>query len=244
MRVPFRMGCVQSVPYVPDGAPVETISFRRQSGRNKRSVSKKLRSKHSDAEASVPPSAPAATVNSNNTEAGMQDSDHKTVNESHASHEGTPRAHIFKRRFKQGNVLSLSVDSLDPVEMEVREKKLLQRKGLFPAWKKYERCTFCVKVAAEQPVEEPPSVDEKSFVKINQQDPWNPALCRQCSNSFLSNIQNNLRVPHCHHGVSMAIANLLAVVSAAWARTSPPAHFHSHADLWLLVSSALLTCIV
>lgn len=196
------MGCVQSEPYVPDGAPIEAIAFRRKSAKQKRTGSKKNRIPQQVQQLPEPVSDAITTL-----EVPQNPSLSQSSQESPRKSPGS----IFSSKMKQSNILRMSVDALEAVDLEIMDKKMFQKKGLFPVWKKHDKCTFCVTRSTPAKEEEDPDGQEL-ILKVTHMDPLDPRLCRQCSNTVLANVQNNLRGTQCR-GVNLAIANFLAMVS-------------------------------
>ena len=203
----FTMGCVQSEPYVPDGAPIEAIAFRRKSGKNKRMGSKKNRILQQVQQLPASLDDEIITLEVPRNLSVCQ----STLEPPQKSLQKSPSS-LFSRKMKQSNALRMSVDALEAVDLEIKEKKLLQRKSIFPVWKKHDKCTFCVTRSTMTQDEKEKSDGKELILKVTHMDPMDPRLCRQCSSTILASIQNNLRDTQCR-GVNVAIANILAVVS-------------------------------
>ncbi|KAK7467927.1 hypothetical protein BaRGS_00036852 [Batillaria attramentaria] len=200
------MGCVQSEPYVPDGTPIEAIAFRRRSAKNRRANSKKAGASAAGKTISSPPAAGVGVVEDTGSS--------RTANHVSGSDVGseTPKVSmIFTGKLKRApNISSMSVDSLEAVDLELKQKKMLHKKSLFPVWKKHDRCTFCV--SRNNTLDSRAAPDKSPVVMVTQLHELDHGLCRQCSDSLMANVQNNMRGPH-KEGVKVAIANLLAMVS-------------------------------
>lgn len=204
LLVIITMGnCIQSQHYVPDGAPIEAIAFRRKSGKNKRTSSKKTRIPQQVQQLPAPLTDEITTLEISRTPSVYQ-----STPESPLKSPGS----IFSGKMKQSNVLRMSVDALEAVDLEIKEKTMLQRKSVFPVWKKHDKCTFCVTRSTLTQEEEEKPDGKELILKVTHMDPMDPRLCRQCSNTMLTTIQNNLRGAQCQ-GVNMAIAKILAMVS-------------------------------
>lgn len=77
----------------------------------------------------------------------------------------------------------------------------------FPLWKKYEKCTFCVKEDRRR------SSCDDDFIKITRQRPGKEPLCKRCSKDSLTLKPNNNRQSHGIESLNVAsFANLLALV--------------------------------
>ncbi|XP_076445157.1 inositol-trisphosphate 3-kinase homolog [Babylonia areolata] len=219
------MGCMQSEPYVRDGTPIEAIAFRRKSGKNKRGTGKKDCNPQQVHQMPVPGSEELASPG-DHLNSAVSDSPAKCLNKSPNN--------IFRRKVTQGNELTMSVDSLEAVELEIREKKMVQKKGLFPIWKKHDKCTFCITQNAAANKEEEQGGKE-IIQKVTFMDPMDPRLCRQCSSSILSTVQNNLRGTQ-GQGVNVAIANILAMTALDLTAPASDALLKNRKNAWIQVA--------
>ncbi|KAL8561783.1 hypothetical protein ACOMHN_010717 [Nucella lapillus] len=218
------MGCMQSEPYIRDGTPIEAIAFRRKSGKNKRGGSKKDCNPQQVHQTPNPVidelASPGGRLNSL-----VSDSLSKCANKS---------PNIFRGKTAQGNELTMSVDSLEAVELEIKEKRMIQKKSTFPIWKKHDKCTFCITRSSVSNAEEEP--DGKELIrKVTFRDPVDPKLCRQCSSSFLATVQNNLRGTQ-GQGVNVAIANILAMTALDLTAPASDALLKNRKNAWIQVA--------
>ncbi|KAK7112455.1 inositol-trisphosphate 3-kinase homolog [Littorina saxatilis] len=216
------MGCMHSEPYVPDGAPVEAIAFRRQSGTNKRSGSKKYRLSQQQVPAQTTTDVSATVAPDSSLK---PDAPPKTPSRS--------PAFLFGGKVKHSHELSMSVEALDAVDLEIGERKFMH-KVAFPVWKRHDKCRFCVTGNAVSDQEEV-AKGKELILKVTQVDPHNPKLCRRCSSSMLVNVQNNMRATT-HKGVSVAIANFLAMTALDLTAPASDALLKNRKNAWIQVA--------
>nr|KAG5688146.1 hypothetical protein BaRGS_028439 [Batillaria attramentaria] len=82
---------------------------------------------------------------------------------------------IFTGKLKRApNISSMSVDSLEAVDLELKQKKMLHKNR-------------------NNTLDSRAAPDKSPVVMVTQLHELDHGLCRQCSDSLMANVQNNMR---------------------------------------------------
>ncbi|XP_071103820.1 inositol-trisphosphate 3-kinase homolog [Haliotis cracherodii] len=101
----------------------------------------------------------------------------------------------------------------------------------FPLWKKYEKCTFCVKEDRRR------SSCDDDFIKITHQRPGKEPLCKRCSKDSMTLKPNNNRQSHGIESLNVAsFANLLALTALDLTAPASDAILKNRKNSWIQVA--------